>query len=251
MTNFRYHDLLKVLMPKGAVWALKPMGDLDKLLESIGDVKETIRDYIKSIAYVRNPNLTPVLSDLEREFGVVPVTSLTESERRELLAGYAYAKPGSGKDDLGSRLHAAGFTDLHVYQNEPLVDPDYYQGGAWADVCGHQDSVCGHEDAYCGQIGIGGYLLVNGPVYDTDGNEIEYTVPDSSERWPLVFFVGGDKTESGNGYFLLTDGDMEYGTDPDNLLLDGDMDYPDTTFWTGEADTISKELRDGGGGPDE
>ena len=231
MTDFGYKDLLKVLFPKGPVWTMKPLGDMDALVDAIGTVIETFRSYLKSTAYLRNPNLTPVLSDLEREFGVVPVTSLTEDERRELLAGYVYAKPGSGKDDLQARLRAAGFDDLYVYQNEPVIDPDIYVSGEWSCVCGHQDSVCGNEDAYCGQTGVGGYLLVNGPVYDVDGDEIEYNIPEDNERWPLCFFIGGEKTETSEGFVTIQDGDMEYGTDPDSILIDGDMELSTTVAW--------------------
>ena len=249
MTDFSYKDLLKILMPKGPVWAMKPLGDMDKLFETIGEVKDTIRTYLKSIAYLRNPNLTPILADLEREFGVVPVTSLTESERRQILAGYVYAKPGSGKDDLEARLHAAGFTELSVYHNDPEVDPDTYVSGDWAMVLGHEDAVLGHQDAYLGQQGVGGYVLANGDVYKADGTLAEYSIPSDDERWPLVFFIGGERTATTGGYVVILDGDMEYGSDPDNILLDGDMDYPDTSFWSDDGDSsLDKELRSGGGG---
>ena len=246
MPDFSYKDILRTLMPKGPVWAVKPFGDMDKLLDAIGEVKETIREYLKSTAYLRNPALTPALPDLEREYGVVPVSTLTEAERRELLAGYVYAKVGNGKDDLQDRLHAAGFTDLRVYQNDPVVDPDVYVGGEWSLVCGHENAVCGHEDSYLGQQGVGGYLLVNGPVYESDGTLHEYSVPDTSETWPMIFFIGGEKVGETEGFVTIQDGDMEYGVDPASLLvdLDGDMEETGTSDWTPSdvgTVTLSKE----------
>lgn len=248
MTDFPYKEVIKTLLPKGPVWAVKPFGDLDKLLDAIGDVKQTVRDYLKSIAYLRNPNLTPALSDLEREFGVVPVASLTEAERREILAGYVYAKPGSGKDDLEARLHAAGFTDLHVYHNDPEIDPDFFVAGEWAMVLGHEDCVLGHQDAYLGQQGVGGYVLANGDVYKANGSLAEYTIPSDDERWPLVFFIGGARSDVESGFVVILDGDMEYGVDPDNMLLDGDMEATGTSFWSAYTSDTTLSKADTGGG---
>lgn len=232
MPDFKYSDVLRTLFPKGPIWAFRAFGDADKLIEAIGDVKETIRSYLRSIGRTRDPNLTPILSDLEREYGITPVGSLTEAERRAILAGYVYAKVGSGKDDLQARLHAAGFTDLFVHHNDPLVNPAYYSTGVWSAVCGYQDTVCGNENCYCGQLGVGGYVLANGKVYEGDGSEHEYTIPAASETWPMVFFVGGAKADVETGFVLILDGDMEYGTDPDTILEDGDAELVGTSFWT-------------------
>lgn len=239
MTDFRFSDLLRVLLPKGPIWAFKPLGDADKLIEAIGDTKNTVREYLRALSSVRTPATTPILADLEREYGITPVGSLTEAERRAILAGYVYAKVGSGKDDLQARLHAAGFTDLFVYHNDPLIDPDYYTGRSWAAVCGYQDTVCGNQECYCGQLGLGGYVLANGPVYEEDGSLHEYTIPASSETWPMVFFIGGSKASPTEGFVIFLDGDMEYGTDPDNLLGDGDAELTGFEFWTGGSEPLA------------
>lgn len=230
MTDFRYSDILRTLFPKGPIWSFKAFGDADKLIETIGDAKETVRAFLKSIANTRTPDLTPVLSDLEREYGITPASGLTEAQRREILAGYVYAKVGSGKDDLEARLHAAGFTELFVFPNDPIVNPSYYANGIWAAVCNHQDTVCGNQDCYCGQLGLGGYVLANGPVYDVDGNLHEYEIPVLPETWPMVFFVGGPKAETTTGYVIFLDGDMEFGSE--NILEDGDAEDPGTDVWT-------------------
>jgi len=231
MSEFRYSDLLRTLFPKGPIWVFKAFGDADKLIETIGEAKETIRDYLKSLAHVRAPSLTPILSDLEREYGITPVASLTEAQRRDILAGYAYAKVGIGKDDLEARLHAAGFTNLFVHQNDPIVNPSFYVGGLWSAVCGHEDTVCGNQYAYCGQLGVGGYVLANGPVYEADGTLHEYELPAASEAWPMVFFIGSEKTDALDGFVLFEDGDMEHNGDPTNQLEDGDAEYATTLVW--------------------
>jgi hypothetical protein len=230
MSDFKYSDILRTLFPKGPIWSFKAFGDADKLIETIGDAKETVRAFLKSIANTRTPDLTPVLSDLEREYGITPASGLTEAQRREILAGYVYAKVGSGKDDLEARLHAAGFTELFVYPNDPIVNPGYYASGIWSAVCDHQDTVCGNQECYCGQLGVGGYVLANGPVYETDGTEHEYGIPTASETWPMVFFVGGPKAETTTGYIVFVDGDMEFGSE--NILVDGDAEDPGTDVWT-------------------
>jgi hypothetical protein len=230
MSDFKYSDILRTLFPKGPIWSFKAFGDADKLVETIGDAKETVRAFLKSIANTRTPDLTPVLSDLEREYGITPASGLTEAQRREILAGYVYAKVGSGKDDLEARLHAAGFTELFVYPNDPIVNPGYYATGIWTAVCNHQDTVCGNQDCYCGQLGLGGYVLANGPVYDVDGDPHAYEIPTEPETWPMVFFVGGPKAETVTGYIIFLDGDMEFGSE--NILEDGDAEDPGTDVWT-------------------
>jgi hypothetical protein len=235
MTDFRYSDLLRTLFPKGPAWAFRVFGHADQLIETIGDAKETIRAYLRSLTHVRTPNLTPILADLEREYGITPVASLTEAERREILAGYVYAKVDSGKDALQARLHAAGFTDLFVHHNDPLVNPSYYVGGLWSAVCAHEDSICGNQDCYCGQLGVGGYVLANGPTYESNGTLHDYTIPTASETWPMVFFIGAPKTGSLVGFVLFLDGDMEYGTDPASIIEDGDAELVGTSFWTAGA----------------
>lgn len=231
MSDLKYSDILRTLFPKGPIWAFKAFGDADKLIETIGDVKETIRTFLKSIAHTRTPSLTPVLSDLEREYGITPASGLTEAQRREILAGYVYAKAdNSSADDLQARLHAAGFTELFVYPNDPIVNPSYYSSGIWSAVCNHEDTICGNQECYCGQLGVGGYVLANGPVYDATGNLHEYEIPTGSETWPMVFFVGGAKAETVTGYIVFLDGDMEHGSE--NILEDGDAEAPDTDVWT-------------------
>jgi hypothetical protein len=232
MPDFKYSDVLRTLFPKGPIWAFKAFGHADKLVETIGDAKEIIRDYLKSLTHIRTPDATPILADLEREYGITPASSLTEADRRSILAGYVYAKAGSGKDDLQARLHAAGFTDLYVHHNDPLVNPSYYAGGLWSAVCAHEDTVCGNQECYCGQLGVGGYVLANGPVYDDNGNLHEYVIPAGSSTWPMVFFIGSAKGATVVGFVVFQDGDMEYGTDPDSILEDGDAELSTTSLWT-------------------
>lgn len=238
MSDFRYSDLLRTLFPKGPIWAFRAFGHADKLIETIGEAKETIRDYLKSLGHVRTPSLTPILADLEREYGITPVASLTEAERRSILAGYVYAKVDSGKDALQARLHAAGFANLFVYHNDPIVNPSYYAGGLWSAVCGHQDTVCGNQECYCGQLGIGGYVLANGPVFESDGTEHDYPIPAASETWPMVFFIGGVKGVPSTGFVVFVDGDMEYGV-PVSVLEDGDAEFSGTPNWTAGEEPFS------------
>ena len=117
-------DTLNALLPKGAAWEVKQDGDFDNYLEGKAESIQTIYEYLLSLSELRDPQKTTLLSDLEKEFGLSGGAALTESERRDLLSAKKYERDRSGgADDLQDALHRAGFTDLYVYRNDPIVDP--------------------------------------------------------------------------------------------------------------------------------
>lgn len=179
---------------------------------------EYIRADIKRIQYTRDPTNTLVLSDLEKEYGVITNDNLTEEQRINLLIPLVYAKKTNGTDDdLQTKFDQAGF-DVTVYQNSPAIDPAIILDQNF--VMQAQDGTnhyAGNTDAYAGRVG--GDLLVNGPIYGQRpdyfaagniyaGNDqavsgyferliqepIEYEIPTDPDVWPFVFFVGGDAT---------------------------------------------------------
>jgi len=199
-----FKTFLETLLPAGSAWLAKSAGSLEGLIDGLGDSVSDVRDHLVKFARIRDPEQTPILSDLEHEYGVVPNPGLTEAERRELLNGVVYAKPDFGVDYLQSKLDAAGFTELTVYQNEGPEDPDFYVTGRYACVCGNTVAYCGSSEAYCGYRSGGGYLLIN----DNDDDSLK-SVPATDDTWHLVFFIGGDKSSPSVGWFLVVDGDME------------------------------------------
>lgn len=249
---FRMYEFFRTLLPKGAFWFPVLNGYYDLLLQGIGDNLEEVYDFLKNLAFIRNPYLTPYLSDLEREYGILTDTQISEVDRRNILAGIVYASPGTGGvSDLQDALHRAGFTNLFVYQNDPYVDPRRFIGDRFICVAGNATSVAGNANAIAGVRG-GGYLLVNQSSFTlanvwnvVAGGNIafagnpnaiaggsngfqsvltDFEIPDNPERWNYVFFVGGLASRW-------------------ETFKDWDMNKPYTDDWTPETYAVlSKDL---------
>jgi len=208
--------ILDSLLPRGSAWRVRYDGGMDHLFDGVSDGFEIMRAACASIAKIREPRETTQIEDLEREFGVVSTEAASDAVRRQYLHGVVYGDLGTGSsDNLEDRLDAAGFS-VHVYQNDPAINPaDLLASGAGIG-CGEVEAFCGGEDAYCG--GTVGYLLVNGEMIM---NPIEYLTNLPRRYWPLVFIVAGSC----------------YGGD---ALEDWDMERPDLSFWTLLGGDISK-----------
>lgn len=102
-----------------------------QLIMGMADNHTTVLEFLRSLTYIRDPRRTPILDDLEREYGIFPNVNLTDAERRNKLAAIKYARVGTGsKDHLERALHTAGFTNLFVWENSPAQDPNIFWGGA-------------------------------------------------------------------------------------------------------------------------
>lgn len=220
-------DTLNALMPEGAFWQPATDDDYDLLLEGVSQNTENNRLFLDSLRSLRNPALSIILSDLEKDFGVIPVPTSTEAERRSRLASVMFMKSSLPTYDfLEEKLQDAGF-DVQVHANSPAVDPaifldQSFQMTAGDLLPGGNDAQCGEAEAYCGRIG--GELLVNGEQFEQSPNyttvcdeaeaqcgeaealagsfdsirltEIPYEIPTTAGYWPLIFFVGGDATRN-------------------------------------------------------
>ena len=185
--------ILDAFMPEGSLWNPEPDGDFDKLLDAMAENDESVVDFLRSLADVRNPEKTPILEDLEREFGVEPNLALTDAQRRTRLAAVKADKSNDGTAYLlEERLTAAGF-DVQVHINSPAVDPADYVLNEWYAVCGNEDAVMGEDTCICGVEKD--MLIVNGNRFFYHGD-----LPSDSGYWHLIFFVGGAVTRDGNGY---------------------------------------------------
>jgi hypothetical protein len=247
MSNFR--DVIQALLPDGVIWNPVEGGFFDKLLKGIGDNTKSVYENLKQLAFVRDPSNTPILIDLEKEYGIVTDLRLTEEERRTALAAVKYAKPGTGsRTDLETILRDAGL-DVYVWRNDPPVDPDIFITSGFQMVAGGDLAFAGDPEAYAGFTGA--ELLVNGPsytatvLYDMEANGassfagepnavagffaevqkdfIEYGVPASPERWPYIFFVGGDRF----GWIQLKDWNMEKEGNTDWIPSPGTTAFKD------------------------
>lgn len=217
--------IINVLMPEGAAWEPAAGDDYDLLFDGIAANSEVVMEFLDLLRYLRDPARTPILSDLENEFAVVPAPGSTEAERRERLATVMFRRNELPTYEvLEAKLQAAGF-GVYVHANDPAVDPAIFLNQAFQMTCGDllpggNDAQCGEAEAYCGRVG--GELLVNGEFYEQFPNytimcdealaqcgetyaqcgdydsivlqEIEYEIPADAGYWPLIFFVGGEAT---------------------------------------------------------
>lgn len=225
--TLEYKDILSSLLPDGSALAPAEGLDLDKLLDGMGLNEERIREFLSTLADIRNPNLTSLLGDLEKEFGIKTNDNISDLDRRAQLAGVMYARKTNGsRDFLQTQLQRAGY-NVFVYENAPVVDPDSLIFGQSLLYCGGLNATCGNIDARCGNFS--GELIVNGdiginvieylircgvPLATCGGldsyagsfsgvhvDPIEYIVPDGAteevERWwNMIFFIGGEVTRN-------------------------------------------------------
>ena len=237
--------MLNDFLPPGPIWEPEELAEFDLLLEGIADNMEVVRVFLSTLSEIRNPNLTIILADLEREYGIPTNLLLSESTRRMRLSELVYGVDGNGtEDDLQTALRNVGF-DVFVHQNDPAVDPATFLEQDFQMVAGGGNAFAGRADAFAGKIG--GELLVNGEIFQTGRiftsgagsgffagtghgageyedllvEKIEYPIPTDPNDWPMVFFVGG----------AATLGFIE-------LLVNGGFESGDFTAYTQNSSTI-------------
>ena len=226
-----FRDVIQALLPDGPIWNPVEEGFYDNVLKAIGDNVEVVYSYLKKLANIRDPFATLLLNDLEKEHGIVSDFRLTEEERRSALFAIKYARAGTGSQtDLQTILRDAGF-DVSVYQNNPPIDPATLIDVDFQMVAGGDLAFAGDPEAYAGFVGGG--LVVNGENYssrvlyemeangassfagepsavagyflDVEKDYVDYLIPVSPERWPYIFFIGGNSF----GWIPLLDFNME------------------------------------------
>jgi len=195
--SFDFTTLLQEVFPDSDLGAIDEVEDLAKLFEGMAVDYQAIYDRLMLLAHTRDPRLVDVdlLPDLEREFGIVPDTSLGDTVRRQMLAHVIYQRPTTASwEHLQNALIDAGFSNLLVTQNNPIVDPsvvggDFLVNGtiytsqspAYYACMGSGIAYIGHSRAFMG------YYLSDNKVAKT------YTIPTGPSYWPwtYVFWVGG------------------------------------------------------------
>lgn len=216
-----YNEILQEIFPNSVLFNPAPGEGLDQYFDGWADSDVTIIDFLTTLAHIRDPKRTAVLDELEREFGQVPNTALTEEFRRAYLDALKHSHVGNGDADfLQDRLQQAGFTNALVHENDPRADPRPFLDGGFLMMAGDTLSQAGETNAIAG--GFEGELLVNGDLFNSfvdyinragdtfsqagelhmqAGNfsgtirePIEYKIPDDPLYWPVIFFVGGPAT---------------------------------------------------------
>ena len=222
MPNIIY-DAIKAALPEGTAWGFENDSDTDKYFEGKSENFETVRIFLENLSNIRNPELTILLSDLEKEYGILTDNRISESTRRMQLATRIFKKLVVGYDYLQEQLQNAGFTEAQVHTNDPAVDPAIFLDQSFQMVAGGFNAYAGRDDAFAGRVGgellvngailssIPDYLTVAGDSYSGNNNavagyfedfktiEFEYNIPTNPNQWPFVFFVGGDATRNVSG----------------------------------------------------
>lgn len=231
----------EAMQPDGPIHAQEAGGDTDLLFDGIADNETRVQEFLATLAKIRDPFLTPVLADLEKEYGIITDLDLTEAERRENLAALVYATRGTGsRSYLEARLHEAGFTDLFVYNNSPAVDPNLFITQGYGSWCGDEETVCGNEEAFC-SLYEGGEYVVNGDIFNQCVDQLAVCGNED-------IVCGNGEAFCGNFQELKTP--VEYtvpsATDSADLLIDGNMEEVgvNPTDWPGEEGGVvaSKSL---------
>lgn len=247
-----FRKVIKSLLPKGPLWRPDWVKDLEKYYQGIADFSKTIKDFLAGLADLRNPYKTPLLEELEKDYGHRPNEFVTEAERRAYIASLmAGEKPNGSRDYLQKRLHQAGFTNLFVHENNPAVDPALIAIDRYLLYCGDSNAycgeptaelgafsselivngdlyqfdlaykaVCGGEYAYCGEPDF-----ICGELYEVTKNLYQYQLPTDPTWWPAVFFVGGE---------------AEYAPDIGSLLYCGD-----SNAYCGEPTAMCQDFQGG------
>ena len=222
-------DLLKAVMtallPDGATWDIRPNGDFDKLLDGQAENFDFIRDFLDGLAVIRSPDKTPILTDLEKEYGILTNFNLSDSVRRLQLSSRVFTRGITGSDDnMQAALNDAAFI-VQVHENSPAVDPSIFLDDVFQMVAGGDNAFAGRTDAVAGRLG--GELVVNGDIFSQKllidmhaaspfafaGNskavagqfssasliteQIVPPIPVDPDAWPMIFFVGGDAIRDG------------------------------------------------------
>jgi hypothetical protein len=222
-------DLIRAIidaaLPPGAAWVYKEHGDLSKLYDGIADNAGEVQDYLDDLAYVRDPQLTAVLDDLERDYDIKKDENLTEQQRRDYLStAFPRRTPGTAEYMQGLLRTAIGSDEIYVTRNSsisyqswnerPLFNGESAYFGlentmftarsfipqinpTWLDV-----TMFGRQEAQFGRQGVQfeapkGRWIINGNDRDVEFSACE---DPCSGFWAGVFFVGGEPVyDSGTG----------------------------------------------------
>lgn len=229
MSKSTIKSTINALLPKGSIWVPKSGGFFDGLLDGISDSFEVVRLKLAGLAYIRNAKLTPVLDELEIDYGLAFNPNITESERRASLDSRINAIDNTGsRQELERAIQRSGF-DLFVYSNSPAVDPTRFLTD-FEMVAGEDNAFAGEPDAVAGvflaELVVNGDVVINESIYElTAGDEFsfageptaiaeieqlveqnfQYILPSNPNAWPFVFFVGGSATFADDGSIVSID----------------------------------------------
>jgi hypothetical protein len=150
-------NVLNALLPEGRAHApVVPGNPLDEFYEALAAALQLDHNDFQTLVSIRNPYTTPILSDLEREYGIMPSAGQIIAQRQAILQYHKTARGLSGQWwVLQNAINAAGFTGVNVLPNDPAVNPAPFLGGTPQAWCGNATSCCGYFSS-----GAGGVVLI-------------------------------------------------------------------------------------------
>jgi len=111
------------MQPDGILGDIKVGSDEDLMYDGLSEDFMTVYNWLVNMGSLSDPYKTPILEDLEWEYGIKANSILTEEERRRNLAALVYAKKSNGDiDGLQENLIKRGFISALVYDNNPVTD---------------------------------------------------------------------------------------------------------------------------------
>lgn len=213
-------------MPRAKAWRIAIEKTLRKFFEGLTAFPNDIRNFLDLIYLDLFPQTTRELARFDSEFGFPPFTG-TEQARRDRLSGRWRSRGGQSPRYIQDTLQAAGF-DVYVHDwwqlpvvgspvprnpfltlipagvqaGEPLAQAgeDFAQAGnsnvtggvgymlvnkqleffSFYLGCGNEDMICGFAAAVCGRVGA------------TEFVPKPYEIPDDSNKWPYIVYIGGE-----------------------------------------------------------
>lgn len=229
--NRKYFNLFKYILPKSNAFNITIQKWLTKFFEGLTALPDDYRDYLDTVYLAIFPDDTNSIELWEDQWGIRNPASTLSMRRNDVDIRWKL-KGGQSAYYLESILQGAGF-DVQVHENNPKVDPDNFISANFVMTCGMTTAVCGNDDAFAGKTG--GYILANGFIPETtalrdylmvcgwDGvdnitcgqqeavcgyfnefvvNPKIYSIPDNSDYWDDVFFIGGDATRNPTTHVL-------------------------------------------------
>jgi len=187
-----FKKLILSLLPETPILNPSEGLGLDLLLDGFTEVWRQVYENIAKYGNILRPQYTAFLDLLEREYGIIPNSLLTEVFRRNYLDSVANKVLQYGSiDDINSALAISGFTDLQVFENDPPIDLSGLVTITYLCYFGDTNAYMGEPTAMCGKDlgGNAGYFIVANSV----GDYIEYNFPADSNLWPAIFTLARAK----------------------------------------------------------
>jgi len=135
-------NLFKHLLPRAKAWKIVTDKPLRKFWDSLTIIGEDYKNYADTVIFDdRFPYKTTKLDEWLEEFGLFLSESLTEAEKRDILAAVFAETGGQSPSYLTNRFQDAGF-EVYTY--------GWWLPG-WNVLCGTDIAFCGEPEAQCGQ----------------------------------------------------------------------------------------------------